>query len=131
VVLLAFDATVSVETGIAALLADSPPVVEAPVLILEETPITMVKVMVCPPTVVTGGIVPPPPPVVPPPVVVVVVGGVEKPLVCEAPVAAPLSTPAVPLLTWAWFGNCQITDSTGLRLRAKRRFLIFNMIMIL
>jgi hypothetical protein len=126
VTLLEFDATVAVETGIAVLLADNAPVVEAPAVILGETPGTMVKVMVCPATVVTVGVGPPP--VVPP---IVVVGGVEKPLVCEAPVAAPLLTPAVPLLTWAWFGNCQITDSTGLRLRAKRRFLIFNMIMIL
>jgi hypothetical protein len=65
--------------------------------------------------------------------VVVVVVGVEKPLVCEAPVAAPASTPAVPLLglkLWAWLGNCQPNNSRGLKLRAKMRFLVFNMMII-
>jgi hypothetical protein len=59
--------------------------------------------------------------------------GVEKPLVCEAPVAAPASTPAVLLLglkLWAWFGNCQANDSRGLKLRVKMRFLVFNMMII-
>jgi hypothetical protein len=45
-----------------------------------EVPVVVVAV------VVTTGVVPPP------------VVGVEKPLVCEALVAAPASTPAVPLL---------------------------------
>ncbi|MTJ16336.1 hypothetical protein FJR06_06490 [Dolichospermum sp. UHCC 0352] len=114
------------------LTADRVPVVETPVVMAGETPDMMGMVIEIPVAVVAvtaGVVVPPIVVVVVPPIVVV--GGVEKPLVCEAPVAAPLSTPAVPLLTWAWFGNCQITDSTGLRLRAKRRFLIFNMIMIL
>ncbi|MTJ35267.1 hypothetical protein FJR08_12160 [Dolichospermum sp. UHCC 0260] len=114
------------------LTADRVPAVETPVVMAGETPDMMGMVIEIPVAVVAvtaGVVVPPIVVVVVPPIVVV--GGVEKPLVCEAPVAAPLSTPAVPLLTWAWFGNCQITDSTGLRLRAKRRFLIFNMIMIL
>jgi hypothetical protein len=61
---------------------------------------------------------------------VVPLEGIEKMVVCEAPVPAPLTLPAVPLLgpgVWAWLGNCQITDSRGLRLRAKMRFLMFNM----
>ena len=56
--------------------------------------------------------------------------GIETMLVCAASVTAPLLVPAVPLLwalLWAWLGNCQITDSRGLRLRAKMRFLMFNM----
>jgi hypothetical protein len=76
---------------------------------------------------VTAGVV------VPPIVVVVVVVGTEKPLVCEAPVLAPASTPAEPLLglkLWAWLGNCQANNSRGLKLRAKMRFLVFNMMII-
>jgi hypothetical protein len=71
--------------------------------------------------VVTAGVVPPP------------VVGAEKPLVCEAPVLAPASTPAEPLLglkLWALFGNCQANNSRGLKLRAKMRFLVFNMMII-
>jgi hypothetical protein len=48
-------------------------------------------------------------------------------LVSETPVLAPLLVPAVPLVFWAWFGNCQASANRGLRLREKRKFLIVNM----
>jgi hypothetical protein len=66
------------------------PVVETPVVMVAETP-GMIGMMIEVPVVVVAVVVTTG--VVPPPVV-----GVEKPLVCEALVAAPASTPAVPLL---------------------------------
>ncbi|MTJ49172.1 hypothetical protein FJR05_15460 [Dolichospermum sp. UHCC 0259] len=96
------------------------PSVETPVVMAVETPGMMGMVIEVPPIVVVVG-------------VVVVVVGTEKPLVCEALVAAPASTPAVPLLglkLWALFGNCQANNSRGLKLRAKMRFLVFNMMII-
>ena len=97
------------------------PVVETPVVMVAETPGIIGIVMEVPVDVVTVDVVP--------------VGGRETTLVYEAPVAAPLSVPAVPglgllLWAWAWFGNCQIRDSAEPRLRAKRRFLIFNMMIL-
>jgi hypothetical protein len=59
--------------------------VETPVVMVAETP-GMIGMMIEVPVVVVAVVVPPP------------VVGVEKPLVCEALVAAPASTPAVPLL---------------------------------
>lgn len=109
------------------------PSVETPVVMAIETPGMMGMVIGVPVAVVavTAGVVVPPIVVVVG--VVVVVVGTEKPLVCEALVAAPASTPAVPLLglkLWALFGNCQANNSRGLKLRAKMRFLVFNMMII-
>jgi hypothetical protein len=108
VTLLEVDATVAVEAGIVVLIADSSPVVETPVVMPKETPGTMVEVMVCS-------------------VGVDITGGLETVLVSETPVLAPLLVPAVPLVFWAWFGNCQASANRGLRLREKRKFLIVNM----
>jgi hypothetical protein len=108
------------------LTADRVPVVETPVVMAGETPDMMGMVMVCPPTVVTGGVIPPPvvpPPVVPPPVVGV--GGTEKMVFVEPPGLPPLS--AAFGFPPAWLGNCQAANINGLRLRAKMRFLMFNM----
>lgn len=115
------------------LTADRLPAVETPVVMVGETPDMMGMVIEIPVAVVavTAGVV------VPPIVVVVgvigVVVGSPNPLVCEGPVAAPASTPAEPLLgleLWAWLGNCQANNSRGLKLRAKMRFLVFNMMII-
>ncbi|MTJ45389.1 hypothetical protein FJR39_20610 [Dolichospermum flos-aquae UHCC 0037] len=113
--------------------ADVVPVVETPVVMAVETPDMMGMVIEIPVAVVavTAGVVVPPIVVVVG--VVVVVVGTANPLVCEAPVAAPASTPAEPLLglkLWALFGNCQANNSRGLKLRAKMRFLVFNMMII-
>jgi hypothetical protein len=108
VTLLEVDATVAVEAGIVVLIAHSSPVVETPVVMPKETPGTMVEVMVCS-------------------VGVDITGGLETVLVSETPVLAPLLVPAVPLVFWAWFGNCQASANRGLRLREKRKFLIVNM----
>jgi hypothetical protein len=116
------------------LTADRIPVVETPVVMAVETPDMMGMVIEIPVAVVAvaAGVVVPPIVVVVVGVVVVVVG-TANPLVCEAPVAAPASTPAEPLLglkLWAWLGNCQANNSRGLKLRAKMRFLVFNMMII-
>jgi hypothetical protein len=113
-VVAAVTATVAVVSPPVVVVAnDVLPSVETPVIMVAETPGII--------GMVTGV-----------PAVVVPVG-VDKPLVCEASVAAPASTPAVPLLglkLWAWFGNCQANDSRGLKLRVKMRFLVFNMMII-
>ena len=111
------------------LTADRVPVVETPVVMAGETPDMMGMVIEIPVAVVAvvAG-------VITPPVVVVVVGdtGTEK-MVVVVPPGAPLGVPAVPLLgpaTWARLGNCQARDIRGVRLRAKMRFLIFNMMIL-
>ena len=70
-------------------------------------------------------------PVVPPvPPVGSAAGGAEKMVFVEASVGALLSRPDVPGLVWARLGNCQAKDMKGVKLRAKMRFLIFNMMIL-
>ena len=86
-----------------------------------ETPDMMGMVTEVPVVVVAG--------VVPPPIVVVVVaGGAEKTVFVELPGLPPLS--AAFGFPPAWLGNCQAVNINGLRLRAKTRFLMFNMMIL-
>lgn len=101
------------------------PVLETPVVMLAETP-GIIGMLTVAPVVVVAAVVPP--------VVVVppgsAAGGAEKMVAVVPAVGAPLSTPAVPTLVWAKLGNCQAKDMRGVRLRAKMRFLIFNMMIL-
>jgi hypothetical protein len=109
------------------LTADRLPVVETPVVMAAETPDMMGMVIEIPVAVVAvvAGVVPPPIVVV---VVVVGDGGAEKMVFVEPPGLPPLfSLFGFPP---AWLGNCQAANINGLRLRAKMRFLIFNMMIL-
>jgi len=134
----AVTATVTFVSPVVVVAADVLPDVETPDVTAAETPgiigmITEIPVVVAA-AVVTAGVVSPPVVVV---VVVVVVGviavgGAEKMVAVVPAVGAPLSVPAVPTLgvLWAKLGNCQAKDMRGVKLRAKMRFLIFNMMIL-
>jgi hypothetical protein len=95
-----------------------------------ETPDMMGMVIGVPVAVVavTAGVVVPPIVVVVVGVVVIVAGGAEKTVFVELPGLPPLS--AAFGFPPAWLGNCQAVNINGLRLRAKMRFLMFNMMIL-
>lgn len=131
----AVTATVGFVSPVVVVAADVAPDVEIPDVTAAETPgiigmITEIPVVVAA-AVVTAGVVCPPVVVVGV-VGVIAAGGAEKMVAVVPAVGAPLSVPAVPTLgvLWAKLGNCQAKDMRGVRLRAKMRFLIFNMMIL-
>lgn len=133
----AVTATVGFVSPVVVVAADVLPDVETPDVTVAETPVTIGIItedpVVVVAAVVTAGVVCPPTVVVVVGVVgVIAAGGAEKMVAVVPAVGAPLSVPAVPTLgvLWAKLGNCQAKDMRGVRLRAKMRFLIFNMMIL-